>query len=153
MCQHHHNLLLIRKRGERERGGAEPRGAENLWALKRGGIFMFCIKNEVTANFRRALNMSEILHIEKNIFLKFYFLLLSRGICTQSDTIQNFVKNVWLNMGYFRNVECPREMGRDFIFHVKRENPPFQSPKIFRSAARLRLGASACGAREVSTPY
>ena len=55
---------------------------------------MFCIKNEVTANFRRALNMSEILHIEKNIFLKFYFLLLSRGICTQSDTIQNFVKNV-----------------------------------------------------------
>ena len=52
---------------------AEPsRGAKFFWALKRG-VFMFYMKNEATANFRRTLNISEIPHIEKNIFIKLIF--------------------------------------------------------------------------------
>ena len=42
-------------------------------------------------------------------------------------------------MRYFRNDECSSEIGGGLIFYVKHENPPFQSSKKFRSAARLRL--------------
>ena len=54
-------------------------------------------------------------------------------------------------MGYFRNVECPREMGRDFIFHVKRETPLFKAQKFSAPRLGFASGRAPCGAREVKT--